>query len=771
LGTAAGAIALIAFLVGSWFYGKLRGSLPVIDGTGKVPGLIASVKVERDAQGVPTLAGQSFGDIARALGYVHAQDRFFQMDLARRRGAGELAEIFGKGAVPLDRRARIHDFRPLAQKVLMALPREQRAALEAYSAGVNAGLASLKVKPFEYVVLRVKPAAWKPEDCLLVGYAMVLTLEDDQGQYLRSLHRMRMVLGEKAVDFFSPRVGPMDAALDGSAAPLPATPGPTMINLREKIVAKTEGWSGASADRAPLVPGSNSLAVAGAPGAAVLANDMHLDLGMPAPWYRAVMIWPQHRLMGMTLPGTPGLIAGSNGKIAWGLTAAGAGTGDLILVNTDLPDFYRGPDADEFPIRQRAAVIHVKGGKDVAVSTDWTVWGPVVAHGDNHQLVVYHWAMDDPTALDAGLMKLNDAGTVGEAIEVAHRTGLPTLNFLVADAQGQIGWTVIGKLPKRVGFTGRWAVLFQYRDRKWDGWLKPTEVPTVLGKDFLWTANQRMLGGAGLEKLGDGGYARGARAAQIRDSLIRLQSRETPGERRAGAATPSDLLKIELDDRALFLGWWRQLALSHLQPGPAKDAVKQDCSRASVESTGYRFVREFRLRVAAAVLDPIFAGCAEDDDNFNWSRFNYEPALRELLTKQPIHLLDPRYASWDDLIKAQAKAQSARLATWGEYNTLHMVHPFSRVMPSWLTSWLNLPAVQLPGDDDMPRVQAPHFGASERFAVSPGKEEQGIFEMPGGESGHPLSPFYAAGHRNWVEGKSSPFLPGAPAHTLMLRPE
>jgi len=319
-------------------------------------------------------------------------------------------------------------------------------------------------------------------------------------------------------------------------------------------------------------------------------------------------------------------------------------------------------------------------------------------------------------------------------------------------------------LPKRVGYTGRWNVYWEYRDRKWAGYLPPEEIPTVTNRPYLWSANQRMLGGDGLVKLGDGGYMRGARGAQIQADLAALTKSGT-------APKPLDLLDIELDDQAEFLGWWRELALKHLPAGEVRDAVANDAGRAEAGSRGYRFVKEFRLRVAQAVLEPIFAGCAEDDANFQWTRLNYEPALRVLLTRQPAHLLDPAYASWDALIAAQLKAEGTSLPTWGDRNRLAIRHPFSRLLPRFLTGWLNLPAVPMPGDTDMPRVQAPAFGASERFAVSPGHEDQGIFEMPGGESGHPLSPFYAAGHQDWVEGKPSPVLPGPTAHTLMLEPQ
>lgn len=769
LGLVAGLIAFFSFLVGSWFYWKMKGSLPELDGSATLAGLAGPAKLERDGQGVPTITGSSYLDVARALGFAHGQDRFFEMDVSRRRAAGELSELFGKATLPLDREARIHDFRPVAVKALAGLPADQRAALEAYAAGVNAGLGSLKVKPFEYILMRTKPAPWQPEDCLLVSLSMALTLQDDQGQYLRTLNRVRLVLGEPAANFFSPAVGPGDSALDGSTAPLGEIPLPRVLDLRGKAtagaaagMASAETLAQLAGSEIALHQGSNALAVAGAAGGAIVANDMHLSLGIPNIWYRAALVWPGHKVTGATLPGAPAVVVGSNGHIAWGFTAGRNGTGDLITVNSDLEDFYRGPDANEKPLTPHVSVIHVKGGDDVKVSHDWTVWGPIVDR-QGKQLTVYHWTMDDPAALNFGFLALYDADTAAAAVAAAHRLGIATSNLVVADAAGQIAWTIAGMLPQRVGYTGRWNVYWEYRDRKWAGYLPPDEVPTVTGRPYLWSANQRMLGGDGLVKLGDGGYMRGARGGQIEADLAALTQSGT-------APKPLDLLDIELDDRADFLGWWRDLALKHLPAGNVREAVANDSSRAEAGSRGYRFVKEFRLRVAEAVFEPIFASCAEDDANFHWTRLNYEPALRELLTRQPAHLLAPGYASWDALIAAQLKAEGTSLPTWGERNRLAIRHPFSRLLPSFLTSWLNLPAVPMPGDTDMPRVQAPSFGASERFAVSPGHEDQGIFEMPGGASGNPLSPFYAAGHSDWVEGKPSPFLPGPTAHTLMLQP-
>jgi penicillin amidase len=279
-----------------------------------------------------------------------------------------------------------------------------------------------------------------------------------------------------------------------------------------------------------------------------------------------------------------------------------------------------------------------------------------------------------------------------------------------------------------------------------------------------------------MAKLGDGALRRAPRAAQIRDGLTPL-----------ARATPRDLLAVQLDDRALFLAPWHKLMMDTLTPavteGQRKRATLRSAAekwegRASVEAVSFRLVREFRSAVYRRVFTPIFASCVEAYPDFDSSNLQLEGALWTMLREKPLHLLNPEFTTWDDLLIAAADDVVAAIersdasvsrATWGSRNTARIRHPFSSSFP-WLAPRLNMPADPLPGDSDMPRVQSPGHGASERFVVSPGHENEGIFHMPCGQSAHPLSPFYRAGHEAWVRGEPTPFLPGATVHTLTLRP-
>jgi penicillin amidase len=175
----------------------------------------------------------------------------------------------------------------------------------------------------------------------------------------------------------------------------------------------------------------------------------------------------------------------------------------------------------------------------------------------------------------------------------------------------------------------------------------------------------------------------------------------------------------------------------------------------------------------------VFAPAQRREPQLNWRMFRYEEPLWQLVTARPEHLLNPQFEDWNGLLLAAADAVIADLereklapaaATWGRRNTAAIRHPLAQFLSRWLTGWLDLPADPLPGDTYTPRAQSPRFGASNRLVVSPGREEQGFLHMPGGQSGHPLSPFYRAGHAAWVRGEPTPFLPGPAQHTLSLTP-
>ncbi len=788
-------LALLLVMVG---YGLLWGSLPRTTGEVSVAGLSGPVRIERDALGVPTIYAANRRDLMTGLGYLHGQERYFQMDLNRRFAAGELSALFGAVTLETDQHNRVHRFRARARGLIDRMDPGERAELAAYVRGVNAGLADLRTWPFEYFVLRQPPQPWEEEDSLLSLLAMYLTLQQRSFDIELALGVARDTLPKGLFDLLAAPGDEWDAPLEGPAYATPPLPGPDLIDLRrDRHLLKQAPPDRTSVEYLEYLDtasvGSNSWAVAGSHsrhGGALLANDMHLRLNVPNIWYRANFVWgdtgtgAKRRAWGVTLPGGPGLVVGSNGSIAWGLTNSEGDWSDLVRLKIDLrdPNRYETPRG-ELAFENHDEVIRVRHQPGVHRTVRNTIWGPVLdwTEYQRDKPHALRWTAYDAEATNLHSLQLLEARNLDEAVGIATRCGVPQLNFLVADAAGDIGWTVYGRIPRRVGFDGRTPTSWAGGERHWEGYLKPEETPRILrpAGGRLWTANNRLVDGEHLKLLGFGGYARGARAKQIRDAL-----------RATDQMNEGDMLALQRDDRALFLERWHKLLLEVLsQPRDntppqwpeLKRLVADWGARAAKESVGYRLVQEYRVRVLRAVLEPLTARCRLTDPSFGVGLLRQtEGPTWKILQERPAHLLDPRYGSWDELLRTAADQLLAKLLTqgpdvaartWGERNTARIRHPLSRAFGPVLGHWLDMPAEPLDGGwGDMPFIQRPSSGASERLVVSPGKEQFGLFTMPTGQSGHPLSPHYRDMQAAWVRGDRAPLLPGPTVQVLTLQP-
>ncbi|MCG8276026.1 penicillin acylase family protein [Stenotrophomonas sp. NLF4-10] len=776
----------------------LRGSLPQLQGELALPGLDAPVSIARDGNGMVTVEAASERDMARALGYVHAQERYFEMDLMRRAAAGELAELFGPAALPLDRRMRVHRLRARTHANLDAALGGKRAVLEAYRDGVNAGLDALKVRPWPYLLLRQQPRHWELDDSVLAGLAMYADLQDPANTRELALARIREVappalyallvhdgsqwdaplFGQPRGDADLPdataldlRIAEKQPGISTMAAPLTPPSAPRMVPLSPEGE-RGIGWPPVAADS---FPGSNNFAVGGAltaDGRAIVADDMHLALRAPNIWFRARLRYADAGapggkvdVAGFTLPGLPAVIVGSNTHVAWGFTNS----------YIDTTDFKRIDAADAASLRTFDETIAVAGAPAETLAVRESDWGPVLHENADGSLLALRWVAQLPGAVRLDFADMATAADLDDALAVADRSGIPAQNLMLADSHGRIAWRLIGARPDR----GEGCATGAIADRHCAPWaIRSDDAPSLIDPPDhrLWTANTRVLDGDALAVAGDGGYDLGARARQIREGLF---ARERFDER--------DLLAIQLDDRAVLMErWWKLLraAVEH-SDDPALQrlevASRHWDDHAAVDSTSYRIARGFR----GITLDTLQAGLlapARQELGGDWIEPNLpqlEGIAWPLLQQRPPHLLPSPFVSWDELLAHSAReletdlaAQGTDLAarTWGERNTAAICHPVSRALPALFKRWLCMPAQALPGDGNMPRVQGPSFGASERMVVSPGHEADGIVHMPGGQSGHPLSPYWGAGHDDWAQGRPTPFLPGAARYTLKLEP-
>jgi penicillin G amidase len=516
---AGGLLALVLVVLGAVGVYLMRAQ-PQHEGTLRLQGLKSTVKVSRDGAGVVHIQGDSMADTAFALGFTHAQERGWQLEFNRRIMHGELAEILGEAALPVDKLLRTLGIYQAAQKQYASYPDDVKATLQAYSKGIQAFYASgnQTLSP-EFLLLGTKPGgrsgvAWEPADS--VGWALMMAL-DLGGNWGQEISRLSVA---KVLD--TPRLWDLYAGYPGEP---PATKVDLAKLYKDLGVYSTKTSSAgntASSQVASLsLPflgepglvegkGSNNWVIAGertTSGKPLLANDPHLGLGTPAIWFYAHLQSPDQNVIGATLPGMPLVVLGHNARVAWGFTNTGPDVQDLYLekINPANPSQYQTPEGwQAFETRQET--IRVKGMADLPYTVRSTRHGPVLsdaqsAHADiidtSKFVLALRWsALDvDNRTLVAG-MRGSQAGNVSEFLEAFKDYHSPMQNVVVADVQGHIAYKAIGKVPVRkpendlMGMAPApgWDAKYD-----WAGWLPLEQTPQDLGeKGWIATANQRI---------------------------------------------------------------------------------------------------------------------------------------------------------------------------------------------------------------------------------------------------------------------------------------
>jgi penicillin G amidase len=767
-------------------YFLIKAPLPNEQGSRELEGLRAQVTIDFDELGIPRISASSAADAFQALGFVTAGDRLFQMDLLRRRAAGRLAEIFGRDALQEDRWNRTMGFDQLAATIVSRLPATQRQLLDAYSAGVNQAMAAAAMLPFEFTLLGYRPEPWRPEDSILVmlGMHALLSWSADQE---RTATVMRQALPGSVVAFLTPesdcyneKLTPHNPArCTGGAVPITDLIG--VMNLAR--VPANEGEdivSGSSRQK-----GSNAWVVGRAKtrdGRAILANDMHLDLAVPNIWYRAELHYPGAVLSGLTLAGLPLLIAGSNGRVAWGLTSVEGDFSDLVSIEEDSnwKNRYLTP-AGFLPFETRSEIIRVRGSAAETLQVRTTIWGPVLAEPLLGRPVAVHWTALDPASTDLGISDIAGVTTVAAAIALVHRAGGPPVNVLLADDSGNIAWTFMGRLPRRFGMDGLFSESWADGKKGWDGYIPPDDVPTIVNPPdgYIVSANHRMLGGDYPTAIGHD-FAGGYRAWRIAELLKPL-----------GRSSERDMLALQLDTRTDFYRYYQQLGLHALEGGgltgqfsnvELRHYLEAWDGQAETSSLGLALLVQFRNDLVKAVLEPVLASCREIDPSFRFSWHNVDVPVRQIIDSGRTELLpdQQRFQDWDSFLRAVLVRSAQKLVErhgaktlaeirWGDESEVDMHHPLSR--SNWFFAWLlDMPRVPLSGCTHCVRVASGKHGATERMVVAPGHESDGILHMPGGQSGQPGSRHYDDQQQGWIAGRATKFSPGAAVHRLNLRP-
>jgi penicillin G amidase len=449
------ALFLLALLAAGIWYRSA--SQPQIDGKLSLAGVTAPIDIVRDAEGIPHIYAESPSDAYFGLGYVHAQDRLWQLELNRRIPAGRMAEILGPNAVDTDRFLRTLGVRRNAEKILANLSVDTRAALDAYARGVNAYLANRNGPlPPEFILTGTpSPEPWQAVDS--IGWQTMMAW-DLGANWTQELLRMRLAqrLSLAQINEF-----------------LPPYPGDPVLETQDytKLYRELSGTTLQLGAVAAIAPpsyidgmGSNNWVVAGSlseTGKPLLANDPHLGLSAPALWYFAHLSAPGLNVIGATLPGIPSVVLGRNDRIAWGFTNTAPDVQDLYIerINPDNKQQYQTPEGwSDFTVRSE--LIKVKGQPDVALEVSETRHGPVItgalpildkaALDARKYVVAFSWTAlrPDDLTLQAG-MKFNGARNWQEFMDGAKDFRSPQQNIVYADIDGNIGFIAPGRVPMR----------------------------------------------------------------------------------------------------------------------------------------------------------------------------------------------------------------------------------------------------------------------------------------------------------------------------------
>ena len=572
--------------------------------------------------------------------------------------------------------------------------------------------------------------------------------------------------GEALHDYLLPAATPWDAPLQGEGAALPEPPGAGALDLRAMPKERFEGEPASTRRISGL--GSNAFAIAGertATGTALVAGDMHLGLSVPNDWYRLrlqVTGEDARDVTGVTLPGLPLIISGSNGRVAWAFTNSYGIWSERIRVL-------------ESETRERELTLAVAGGEDVTMRLRESDHGPVVPglrEGEWHAL---RWLPARPGAANLDLLGMETATDIEGALDVLNGSGIPPQSAVVGDADGRIAWTIAGRIPARGGSAAELPLAQEVVD-SWAGWLDDADFPRIVDppEGYLASANARLLTGEALALVGDGGAALGARQRRLRERVATVDGLDAEGA-----------LAIQRDLHSNWLDAWAaelerlldaSQAEAHTDIAALRALMADWQPEARVDNRAYSLVRRWQTAVHERVMHALTAPVRAEYPDFVLDAFPVsQAAALDVVQRQPAHLLDPRFDSWPDFLLAaldgalDADAEAAPVRTWGAYNQLDMRHPLSGALPG-LGRLLDMPAEPLPGDADVVRVQGPSFGASQRMAITVGAEGEAIFHMPGGQSGHPASPHYRAGHTDWAVARAAPLLPGRAVARLELRP-
>jgi penicillin G amidase len=736
------AVALILLLGCSASFVVVMGSLPRIDGRHPVSGIQLKTIITRDSVGIPKIVADTRHDAYFAMGWVHAQDRMWQLEANRRLGAGRLAEVVGEPGLASDRYMRTLGLYQAAERSLETLAEPTRAALQSYADGINAWLSHNTYRlPPEFSVLGTKPEHWTPADSMVWQKIMAMTLAGNWHDDILRAQLARTLEPKRLQELFP--AYPADAPVT-----LSAEGGKALLDLAPEALRP--------------MPASNVWVVGGArtsSGKPLLAGDPHLAFRAPVLWYLAEVEMPGLKLAGATVPGLPFHLIGHNGRIAWSFTSTQADTVDLFVEKLAGESGYRAPEGAK-PFITRTETIRVKGKPDVTVTVRETRHGPVVSDllapgfaGKDEVVAMAATALGPGDTSVQALHLLNQATDWPGFTKAVKDVQAPVLNIAYADTAGNIGFVTAGRLPIRKSGNGTTPMRGWTGEGDWTGWVPAAKLPQSLNPKsaLLINANNKVVGDK-YPYLITATWPDGYRAGRIREIL---------GERRG--LTMDDMSALQADAVSP-----QAIELKDLLSGiEFKDSHARDVAHRIAEWDGKADRDRPEPLIFAAWMNHLNRAILADELKESFPGFEQvrPQVLVDILTRRR-HWCDdistPEPESCDELIeRSLGKALADLEVTWGKdmktwrWGAAHparFAHPFLGRIPV-LGAMADL---QVPSDGDDFTVSRGTYHSQDnatRFPQIHGAGLRVVFDLADladsrfviatGQSGNPLSRHYA----------------------------
>ncbi len=638
----------------------MREQLPVLDGQLQLPGLSAPVLVLRDQHGVPHIQAASMPDLLEAQGFVVAQDRLWQMDMARRYAAGELAELLGNGVVEHDKVQRLLQIRPAAEHLTATMPEDQKWLFEAFARGVNAYIAANQdTLPAEFRLLGYRPRPWQPVDSWLIALNMVSRL-DTLYPWKLERERVEARLGptlaaqlypsstwrdhpptQAIPDLTAPQQEVPEAPLDESQSSLE-----DLLRLRG-ILALGGTWCDG------CQPGSNEWAVTGAhtaSGKPMLSNDMHLEHSIPDIWHEEDLQAGSFHVTGVTTPGIPFIIEGHNEHIAWGFTTLNGDVQDVYAEKTNSQGEYWAGNGWRQPERDQEH-IHVRFGKDVLLDVLRTDHGPVITPMFPHEtrMLSLRWTLYTTQLHGLPLQALDAASNWSEFRDAVSAWWAPTQNMAYADDQGHIGYQAVGRFPMRpAGLSGVPIVetgTLADAEHEWAGTIPFAQLPNVLDppNGIVATANARITPDGYPYPLAlnwDSPY-RNERIWKWLGSHTKL--------------TPNDMLTLQMDTYSEVDRDLAQRFAYAIDRTPGADSRLREAADLLRSWDGVVTTGSVAAEIVDATRKAFWPLLLEPKLGADWQLYTWESknfVQEQLVEKAPPEWLPANYKNWDALLAA-----------------------------------------------------------------------------------------------------------------------